>query len=355
MTSDLSSAPALTRVPVDLGDRSYEVVIGHGARHLVSEFIPATARRAAIVTQRNIGVAVDPGIPSQIFYMEDGEEAKSLATIAELSRAFVSFGLTRADVVIAVGGGVVTDAAGFAAACYHRGVGLINVSTSLLGQVDAAIGGKTAVNLPEGKNLVGAFWQPIAVLCDTETLVTLPERERRSGCGEMAKYAFLGVENLDQLSIEEQIAACARLKAEVVSEDEREGNRRMHLNYGHTLAHALEAAGFADGPGREGIDLRHGEAVAIGLLFAAHLARLLGRIDDARVARHYEIVRSYGLPTALPVGVNHGELVRLMGHDKKATDGLLFILDGPRGAEIVRGVPEEAVLAALALVSVAEH
>ena len=341
----------MKRVRVALGDRSYDVVIGRGSRHLVHEFVPPTARRAAIVTQHGIGVEVDPKIPSQIFYMGEGEQEKSLATIERLCREFVAFGLTRADVVIAIGGGVVTDCAGFAAASYHRGVSLINVATTLLGQVDAAIGGKTAVNLPEGKNLVGAFWQPRAVLCDTEVLETLPERERRSGSGEMAKYAFLGVDDLDRLELDDQVTACVRLKAEVVGADEREGDRRMLLNYGHTLAHALEAAGFADGPGRGGIDLRHGEAVAIGLVFAAHLARHLGRIDDARVARHYEVVRSYGLPDALPDGVDHGEIVRLMGHDKKATDGLIFVLDGPGGVEVVHAVGEEDVLVALDLVS----
>lgn len=342
----------LRRVRVPLGDRSYDVVVGRGARHLLAESLPSRARRVAIVTQLGIDVDIDAGIESKTFYMQDGEEAKSLATIESLCRGFVDFGLTRADVVVAVGGGVVTDCAGFAASCYHRGVDLINVSTTLLGQVDAAIGGKTAVNLPEGKNLVGAFWQPSAVLCDTEVLATLPDRERRSGCGEMAKYAFLGVEDLESLSLEDQIASCVQLKAEVVSVDEREGDRRMLLNYGHTLAHALEAAGFADGPGREGIDLRHGEAVAIGLIFASHLARLLGRIDDDRVARHYAVVRAYGLPEAVPAGVDHDEIVRLMSRDKKATDGLVFILDGPRGVEVVRDVTTDQVLRALDLTTI---
>lgn len=346
-----SDAPRVTRVVVALGDRSYEVVIGRGVRHLVHEMIPAGAKRAAIVTQHGIDVVIDPGIPSKIFYMGDGEQEKSLATIEQLCRSFVDFGLTRADVVIAIGGGVVTDCAGFAAATYHRGVSLINVSTTLLGQVDAAIGGKTAVNLPEGKNLVGAFWQPCGVLCDTEVLATLPERERRSGSGEMAKYAFLGVDNLDRLSLDDQVAACARHKAEVVASDEREGDQRMLLNYGHTLAHALETAGFADGPGRGGIDLRHGEAVAIGLIFAAHLARHLGRIDDLQLARHYEVVRSYGLPDALPRAIDHEEIVRLMGRDKKATDGLIFILDGKDGVEIVRDVAVDDVFVALDLAS----
>ena len=150
--------------------------------------------------------------------------------------------------VVAVGGGIVTDVAGFAAATYHRGTAYVNVATSLLAQVDAAIGGKTGVNLPEGKNLVGAFWQPDAVLCDTETLASLPPREWACGRGEIAKYAFLGDAPTADQPIEEQVARCAGIKAAVVAEDEREGGRRMILNYGHTLAHALEARGAGRPP-----------------------------------------------------------------------------------------------------------
>jgi len=335
-------------VQVPLGERAYEVVIGPGVRRRLARHLPAGARRAAIVTQGGIPVAAEPGIESARFEIGDGEGAKSLSTVEELCRGFSRFGLTRSDVVVGVGGGVVTDVAGFAASCYHRGVAVVHLSTTLLGQVDAAIGGKTGVNLPEGKNLVGAFWQPHAVLCDTATLDTLPERERRSGSGEMAKYAFLGVDDLDELPLAEQVRACVELKAEVVAADEREGDRRMLLNYGHTLAHALEAAGFADGPGRDGIDLRHGEAVAIGLVFAARLARRLGRIDDRRVDRHLEVVHAYGLSDELPHGVDHDELLVLMGRDKKATAGLTFVLDGDKGVEVVRDVPAEAVAATLA-------
>src|SRR5438477_5377396 len=175
--------------------------------------------------------------------MDDGEDAKCTETVQDLCGQFARWGLTRGDVVVAVGGGVVTDTAGFAAAVYHRGVAVIHVSTTLLGQVDAAIGGKTGVNIPEGKNLIGAFWQPSAVLCDTEVLETLPPREYASGLGEMAKYAFLGVEGLRDLALEEAIAACVRCKAAIVAADERESGLRALLNYGHTLGHALETAG----------------------------------------------------------------------------------------------------------------
>ena len=330
-------------VTVELGDRSYDVLVGAGARHRLLDVLPLGARRAAIVTQEAVGVPVDPGVEHRTFLIDDGERAKDLETVEGLCRDFARWGLTRNDVVVAVGGGVVTDTAGFAAAVYHRGVPVVHVATTLLAQVDAAIGGKTGVNLPEGKNLVGAFWQPAAVLCDTEVLAALPPREYRSGCGEMAKYHFLGGEGLADLPLDERVAACVRIKADVVSGDEREGGRRALLNYGHTLAHALETAGR--------YDLRHGEAVAIGLVFAAELARCIERIDPARVAQHRAIVESYGLPTTLPKGSDRDELVELMGRDKKAVDGLTFILDGPTGVEVVAGIDRRTVLAALGAVA----
>ncbi|MFP5328096.1 MAG: 3-dehydroquinate synthase family protein, partial [Acidimicrobiia bacterium] len=311
----------MIEIKVELGERSYPVLVGAGARHRLLEVLPVGARRAAVVTQESIGVPVDPGVDSETFVIDEGEEAKCMETVEDLCRRWTHWGLTRNDVVVAVGGGVVTDTAGFAAAVYHRGVAVVHVSTTLLGQVDAAIGGKTGVNLPEGKNLVGAFWQPSAVLCDTETLATLPPREYLSGCGEMAKYHFLGGRDLADLPLVERVAECVRIKADVVASDEREGGRRALLNYGHTLAHALETAGR--------YDLRHGEAVAIGLVFAARLARRLGRIDDARVEDHLRVVTSYGLPTSISADANHEELIRLMARDKKATDGLTFVLDGP--------------------------
>jgi 5-deoxy-5-amino-3-dehydroquinate synthase len=369
-------ASALVRVVhVAVPGHPYDVFVGPGARLRLAEVLPSRARRAAIVSQAGIGIEVEPGIDSVRLTIADGEAAKSLRTVEELCRGFSRAGVTRHDVVVAVGGGVVTDVAGFAASCYHRGLDVVHVSTSLLGQVDAAIGGKTGVNLPEGKNLVGAFWQPHAVICDTDALASLPEREWRSGLGEMAKYAFLGVDDLDRLPLAEQVARCVALKASVVAEDEREGGSRMLLNYGHTLAHALEAAGFARdtgeardageeerGTGKGGAGehaagaagqqagfqpLRHGEAVGVGLVFAARLARLLGRIDDERVLRHVEVVGGYGLATTIPPGASVDELVMLMGRDKKATDGLTFVLDGPVGAEVVSGVEREAVEAAL--------
>lgn len=331
---------AVITVEVPLGDRTYPVLVGHGARHELRAILPATARRAVVVTQPGLP-EVDPGIDHVVVEVGHGEQHKTMATVEDLCRRFAGFGLTRNDVVIGVGGGMVTDLAGFAAAVWHRGVPVVHVATSLLGMVDAAIGGKTGANLPEGKNLVGAFWQPSGVVCDLDHLATLPPREMRCGMGEMAKYHFLTGDDLLAMPLAERIARCVEIKAEVVAADEREGGRRAILNYGHTLAHALEIA--------TDHGLAHGEAVAIGLIYAAHLARELGRIDDARVQQHYDVVgRAYDLTTALPPGLDPGELVALMARDKKALDGLTFVLDGPIGVEVVAGVAEDAIRNALA-------
>ena len=317
-----------------------EVVVGRGARHCLGEVVPPAVRRVAVVTQEGLP-AVEMRLPHEVVTIGRGEEHKTLATVEELCRRFARAGLTRADCVVAVGGGMVTDVAGFAAATYHRGVAVVHVPTTLLAMVDAAIGGKTGVNLPEGKNLVGAFWPPAAVLCDTELLASLPEREWRCGNGEMAKYHFLTRDDLLALPLEERVARCIAIKAAVVAVDPQERTgQRATLNYGHTLAHALEVAGR--------FDVRHGEAVAIGLVFAAELAAELGRIDSGRVDEHVAVVAAYGLDAALPDGLDHDELLALMARDKKALDGLTFVLDGPAGVEVVAGVPPAAVRAALA-------
>ena len=338
-------------IPVALGERAYDVVVGRGVSSLVGEMLPSTVQRVAIVTQDGIEVEVDPGVPFDVFVVPNGEGAKSLSEVEELCRGFARSGLARTDAVVAVGGGVVSDLAGFAAAVFHRGIAYLTVATTLLGQVDAAIGGKTGVNLPEGKNLVGAFWQPSAVLCDIDALSTLPAREWASGRGEMAKYAFLaeslpgepGPPLLD-LALEEQVARCVAIKAAVVASDERESDRRMVLNYGHTLAHALEAAAF--GPDARW-DLRHGEAVAVGLVFAAELAQRMGRIDGAKVALHRKVVGGFDLSDEMPAGASAEQLVAFMARDKKARHDLTFVLDGPRGVEPVHAVAEDDVVATL--------
>ena len=349
MTTEAALAGAI-RVPVDLGERSYDVWVGPGVRHRLAEAIPGDVGRVAVVTQEAVadaGLTVDPGVEHRVYITENGEHIKTLGAVEELCQEFARWGLTRRDAVVAVGGGAVTDLGGFAAAVYHRGIRVVYVSTTLLGQIDASVGGKTGVNLPEGKNLVGAFWQPSLVLCDTDVLDSLPTAEYRSGLGEMAKYHFLSAPGCDPLDaaamaglpLAERIARCVRLKAQIVSSDERESGQRMLLNYGHTLAHALEIAG--------GFDLRHGEAVAVGLIYAAEVARRLGRIDDGRVAEHRQVVSAYGLADSLPAGVDTGELIDLFGRDKKAVGGLTLVLDGPRGPEPVRGVDRATLAEAL--------
>ncbi|MFF5173691.1 3-dehydroquinate synthase family protein [Micromonospora sp. NPDC000089] len=327
-------------VPVRLGDRSYEVIIGPGARTSLAEMVRRLgAKRAVVVSARPEEWVPDTGVETLLLPARDGEQGKTLATVEALCGEFVRFGLTRSDVVVSCGGGTTTDVVGLASALYHRGVDVIHLPTSLLAQVDASVGGKTAVNLPDGKNLVGAFWQPRAVLCDTDYLSTLPPREMLSGLGEIARCHFIGAGDLRGLPLSEQIAASVTLKAGIVEVDERDAGRRHLLNYGHTLGHALElVTGFA---------LRHGEAVAIGTVFAGRLARALDRVDQSRADEHLAVVRHYGLPAALPAEVDPGFLIRQMHRDKKAIDGLGFVLDGPAGPELVGDVPEDVVLRVL--------
>jgi len=324
------------RVDVRLPGREYPVLIGHGAVNQINQVLPPAARRAIIVTQEGIPANFTLPIESKTVVIGQGETAKSLATIEDLSQQFAEMGITRQDVIIGVGGGMVTDVAGFSAATWHRGTPVVHVATSLLAMVDAAIGGKTGVNLPQGKNLVGAFWQPSAVICDLDFLSTLPERELRCGLGEVAKYHFLTGDDLLSLSLDERVARCVSIKGAFVEQDERESGKRAFLNYGHTLAHALETVGKHQ--------LAHGEAVAIGLIFAARLARALGRIDDARVDYHELVVgQTYSLQTRMPSGLDINELLAAMARDKKALNGLTFILDSSNGLEIVSDIPADVV------------
>lgn len=324
----------VSTVRIDLGERSYDVIVGHEVLHNVQAMLPSGVRRVAVVTQDGVPESYIPefvNVHMSRHVIGNGEEFKSLSTIEKLCREFAQNGMTRGDVVVAVGGGMVTDVAGFAASSYHRGIPVIHVATTLLAMIDAAVGGKTGVNIPEGKNLVGAFWQPHGVVCDLDALGSLPEREMRCGLGEMAKYHFIVREPLDQLPFPERVARCIQIKADIVAADEREGGIRAFLNYGHTLAHALEiGTNFA---------IAHGEAVSIGLLYAAHLAHRLGRIDDSRVDEHYRIVHEvYGLRNGLPDGLSVSSLIADMGRDKKAIDSLTFVLDSLTGLEVVSGV-----------------
>lgn len=337
------------RVTVDLGDRSYDVMVGRGAVAALGELVPDGVRRIAIVTQEDLPVDVGDHLPKGLtvsrHHVGRGEKHKTLATIERLSDELAAAGITRNDLLVGVGGGMVTDIAGFLAASWHRGMRVVHVSTTLVGMIDAAIGGKTGVNIAAGKNLVGAFWQPSGVVCDTTHLETLPEREQRCGRGEMAKYHFLAGDDLLVLDLDARVARCVAIKAAIVAGDERESGRRAVLNYGHTLGHALEVA--------SDFGLAHGEAVAIGMMFAANLARVLGRIDDSRVADHRRVIAGeYGLATTVPVGIARGRLLELIARDKKAIDGLTFVLDGPRGIELVSDVPREAVDRAFDVLSV---
>lgn len=335
-------------VTVPLGDRSYPVLVGRGAVGRLGDMVPAGVERVLVVTQSGVpldaaGVLRGAGLDVATVEIGNGEAAKSLASVEEILGRLSALGATRRDLVVGAGGGMVTDVAGFAASLWHRGIRVVHVATTLLAMVDAAIGGKTGVNLGHGKNLVGTFWQPSGVICDTNWLATLPERELRCGWGEVAKYHFLAGDDLLAMPTDERIARCVQIKADIVAEDEREGGRRALLNYGHTFGHAIETV--------TGHRFAHGEAVAIGMICAAHLARLLGRIDDARVDAHYRVLDTYGLQSKLPSELDHDALLVAMGRDKKATAGLVFILDGGDGLETVSGVDPAVVLESLASAS----
>ncbi len=361
--------PGSRSTRVELGPRSYDIVVGAGVLGRGAAVLDGRARVAVVsqaaVADRHaaplLAALRQRGAVADVFLMDDGEEAKSLATVESLCRRFSAWGLLRGDAVVALGGGVVGDTAGFTAAAYHRGVACLQAPTTLLAQVDAAIGGKTGVNLPEGKNLVGAFHQPVGVLCDVDTLATLPEREYRAGLGEVAKYAFMGDAGLsatladegaaaallarDPAVLTDVVARSAAIKAAVVSADEQERTGlRATLNYGHTLAHALETAG--------GYGLLHGEAVAVGLVFAAELAAALGRLPgDAPDSTRWMLAR-FGLPTTAPDGLAAADLVMLMRRDKKAAGGLTFVLPAPGGGPLERVDDPPAPLVERALAAV---
>jgi 5-deoxy-5-amino-3-dehydroquinate synthase len=334
---------------VELEQGPYDVVVEDGARDRLAALIAEKAPRAksaVIVTSAALAeqpwFEVTSGIEQFTVFVPEGESAKTLSALEELLEAFAERRLSRDDVVVAVGGGAITDLVGFAAAVYLRGVALVQIPTSLVGQVDAALGGKTGVNLLAGKNLVGAFHQPLGVLCDTSLLSTLAVRERQSGLGEVAKCWLLenrDVESLREKSLTELIEMAVSLKVALVAADEREGGSRVLLNYGHTLAHALEKSALRRGPD----ELRHGEAVAIGLAFAARLARALGRVGDDVVENHDEVLAVLELDGRLPPQFDTEELLEAMTFDKKARHDLSFVLAGPDGYSLVTGLDRAVV------------
>ena len=345
-----------TRVPVGLGGRAYDVIIGHGliegAGAAIAPFCPA--RRVAVVADASVqalhGVRLVQsleagGLKVDVITVPPGEASKSFEGLASLSDQLLALGLDRGDLIVAFGGGVVGDLAGFAAAIYKRGIDFVQIPTTLLAQVDSSVGGKTAIDTPRGKNLIGAFHQPRLVLADLSLLDTLNDREMRAGYAEVLKYGLLGdAAFFDWLeantaavlarqpeALNHAVTQCVAMKAQIVAEDEREAGRRALLNLGHTFGHALEAEIGFDG------ELLHGEAVAIGCAQAFRFSAAQGLCSGQDALRAERAIAASGLPIRLaglpgmPFAAER--LVAHMQQDKKAQGGnLTFILAKAIGA-----------------------
>jgi 3-dehydroquinate synthase len=342
----------LERVTVPIPGRSYEVVVGSGVLGRTGEFLPELPRAVAafVVVDRGVVDVYYPtladgleanGLRPVPLVVPAGEDAKTLQVFRTLVHQLATQEAHRDDLVVALGGGSTGDLAGLVASTYMRGVPFMQVPTTLTAQVDAAIGGKTAVNLPEGKNLVGTFYQPRAVLADVDTLATVPERDFRSGLAEVVKYGLtVEPEVLDQLErepspilarapevLEPLVARCAAAKARTVSVDERDTGRRMILNYGHTVGHALERLDAFSGR-------THGEAIAVGMVFAARLAESRGTAEAGLATRTTRLLNALGLETDGPLPPS-SEIVRAMTMDKKFHGGLRFVVLEKVGAPVV--------------------
>lgn len=305
--------------------------------------------------------AAKPQMAVSLWVMPAGEQEKTLARFGECLDALATLGATRDAAVVALGGGVVGDLAGFAAACWMRGIDCIQLPTTLLSMVDSSVGGKTAVDLPQGKNLVGAFHPPRAVIADTTVLRTLPDRELRAGLAEVVKYGAIFDADLlswldrhadallarEDAALAEAIARSCEFKADVVARDPYERGHRALLNFGHTFGHAIEAEQGYAGTGRDA--LNHGEAVAVGMVLAARLSTVLGLAPAEDAGRLESLLRRFGLPTAVPAGLDAQALVARMRLDKKAdAQGLRFVLwEGAGSARVVAGVDEGTVRAVL--------
>ena len=355
----------IRELEVALGERRYPIRIGRG-------LLGDAAALAALVPGRHALVVTDANVaPHYLHHVESalagkqlgtlvlppGEQEKTLARFGEVMAALAALGASRDATVIALGGGVVGDLAGFAAACWMRGVRFVQLPTTLLAMVDSSVGGKTAVDLPQGKNLVGAFHQPAAVIADTATLDTLPPRELRAGLAEVVKYGALGDEpffawleqHADALLarepavLAEAIARCCAHKAGIVARDETERGERMLLNLGHTFGHAIETEQGYGG-------LLHGEAVAVGMVLAARLSARLGRAPAADAERLAALLARLGLPTTIPPGLAPDALLARMRLDKKAVSGTLRLIlwRGLGQAEIANDIPDTALLPLLA-------
>jgi 3-dehydroquinate synthase len=358
---------AIDTVDVDLGERSYPVYIGGALIARAGELIaPKLAQRRTVVVTNAIVAAhwLSPlrasleraGIATAELVIADGEQQKSLATVEGLVGRLLEMRAERHTTLIALGGGVVGDITGFTAAIYQRGMPFVQIPTTLLAQVDSSVGGKTGVNHPLGKNMIGAFHQPLAVVADTACLATLPERELAAGLAEVIKYGAIrdadffdwleaNIEALrarDSAVLARAVAQSCRIKAAIVAADERESGERALLNFGHTFGHAIEAAlGYGE--------WLHGEAVAAGMALAAALSQRLGMLDSRDVARLRALIERAGLPVDAPK-LGAARYVDLMRIDKKVSGGALrFVLLDAIGAARVRAdVPPtilESVLA----------
>jgi 3-dehydroquinate synthase len=344
----------LTRIPVP-GDRPYDVLVGRDLTSALPSLVDGAARAAVLYAaplkdraDAVAGALADAGARPLAVEVPDAEAGKSIEVAARCWDALGAAGFTRTDVVVGVGGGAVTDLAGFVAASWLRGVRWVPVSTSLLGMVDAAVGGKTGINTAAGKNLVGAFHPPAGVLCDLDMLDTLPRADLVAGLAEVVKCGFIADPAILDLveadptaasdphgtAVRELVERAIRVKAHVVGNDLRESGLREILNYGHTLAHAIEKV--------EGYAWRHGDAVAVGLIYAGALSRLSGRLDEATAARHRRVVELLGLPTRYRADA-WPHLLSTMRVDKKArADRLRFVvLDGPARPGILEGPSDD--------------
>ncbi len=351
---------------ISIGDGLLDDGIALASRIRGRHVLIVTDEHVAPLYARRIEAAlhnVRPELRLNRFVMPAGEQAKTLAHFGQVIDALATLGATRDACVLALGGGVVGDLAGFAAACWMRGVDCLQLPTTLLAMVDSSVGGKTAVDLPQGKNLVGAFHPPRGVFADTATLDTLPDRELRAGLAEVIKYgAIVDAPFLDWLEAHtvpllarerepliEAIARSCQHKATIVEHDPFEHGERALLNFGHTFGHAIEAEQGYASHGLDNQALNHGEAVAVGMVMAARLSAQLGMAPAADAERLRMLLAGFGLPTALPQGLEPDRLLQRMRLDKKASaSGLRFVLwEAPGTARIVSDVPEDAVLQTL--------
>ena len=324
-------------IEVGIGLRSYLVHVGSDLSGNAAEYLPEhPAEQAFVVTHPSLAEMAKPLLDSlaetgariHVITVDEGESTKSPGAVSAIYARLAAMRATRRDLMVAFGGGVVSDLTGFVASTYHRGMPVLHVATTLLAQVDAAIGGKTAINLERGKNLVGTIHQPVAVVCDVSLLMTLPDEELRSGLAEVVKYGLIADPSLlDEVSARAQriydrdeealisiVRRCASIKASIVASDEHESGPREVLNYGHTFGHAIEHV----------TGMRHGEAVAVGMMAAAHLAVDLEMLDGSAVGAHSDALSSVGLP--LSASFDGAAVVEALLHDKKHKDGLRFVL-----------------------------